>query len=225
MLDFGMNELGWKRLWMPTYYCPEVVDTITATEIKVCAYPDNPFEKAELPSMFEPGDVVLIVNFFGLKTASEYEPLYKAGVAIIEYHSHDPWSQWTQQSSADYVVVSLRKTLPISDGGAIWSRVTAPVPQSPPRENCSSPGVFDRLEAILMKSVYLNGGNIDKNEYLTLFQNATDTLTQTTSVPNLRIYGMSNFRQLCCTDFPGKTGGNKGKKTAAFYATKFWLIN
>lgn len=220
LLDFGMKELGWKRLWIPTYYCPEVVDTITATNIKICVYPDNPFDRAELPSMFESGDVVLVVNFFGLKNASEYEALFQAKVPIIEDHSHDPWSQWAQQSRADYVVVSLRKTLPIPDGGAIWSKTNAPVPQSPPMAGCNSPGVFEKLEAMLMKSVYLNGGNIDKNEYLPLFQKSADTLAQNTAEPTLRILGISKISAVVLRGFPWKEWRGQRQKNCSYLRDK-----
>jgi hypothetical protein len=40
---------------------------------------------------------------------------------LVEDHSHDPFSPWAVGSSADYAFCSLRKTLPVPDGGLLWS--------------------------------------------------------------------------------------------------------
>ncbi len=87
--------------------------------MEVVSYSNSPCDKVVLPTSVRKGDVLFIVNFFGLKAAGDYEKARELGIPVIEDHSHDPWSQWAIHSKADYVLVSLRKTLPIPDGGAI----------------------------------------------------------------------------------------------------------
>ena len=40
-------------------------------------------------------------------------------IVLIEDHIHDPLSDWSQSSNADYAVASLRKTLPVPIGAML----------------------------------------------------------------------------------------------------------
>lgn len=176
IIQYGREVLGWKRLWIPSYYCPEVVETIFATGISAKFYFDSPVDRVIVPRDVFPGDAILIVNFFGVKSREEYAEFFRLGIPVIEDHSHDPWSTWAMQSQASYLMASLRKTLPIPDGGAIWSNNGSPLPSQPLQKGPSSSVPVEKIEAMLLKTLYLAGKISDKARYLELFNSAKQKL-------------------------------------------------
>ena len=180
LLQFGMASLGWKRLWIPTYYCPEVVDTIFSTGIELAFYYDAPFDSVSLPSDIKHGDTILVVNFFGVKSMEEYAGVFQLGIPCIEDHSHDPWSTWAMENRADYNIASFRKTLPIPDGGAVWSNSGAQLPEKPVGNSRSASEIGEKIEAMLLKTIYLAGGLSEKEKYLMLFNHAKTKLAYST---------------------------------------------
>ena len=68
LLSCGIQHRGWLRLWIPGYFCQEVVETILSTSITVMVYENNPFEMrdewGDLP--FRAGDVILWLIILGL---------------------------------------------------------------------------------------------------------------------------------------------------------------
>lgn len=169
LLQHGRATQHWKRLLVPSYLCQEVVAS-ARQELPVVAYPDRPTmtEPAERSVAPAPGDVVLVVNTFGLRTARWALPAPQ-GVAVIEDHTHDPWSEWARTSRADYAIASLRKTLPLPDGGVLWSPVGQELPQplhaTPERQVASE----RKLAAQLLKALYLAGHAIEKETFRGLF--------------------------------------------------------
>lgn len=202
LLQFGKVSQGWQRLWVSTYNCPDVINTILSSGIEVVPYSDSPCDKVVLPTSVKKGDVLFVVNFFGLKTAGDYEKARELGIPVIEDHSHDPWSQWAIHSKADYVLVSLRKTLPIPDGGAIWSNSGSPLPAEPGPEALTSLSYVAKTEAMLLKSIYLSGGHASKQEYLNLFETAKMALNRETTLPELQIDGISQLSKNLLKFFP-----------------------
>ncbi len=113
------------------------------------------------------GEVVLNVALFG------NSPLpMPAGVTVIEDHSHDPTGIHACGSRADYAVASLRKTLPLPDGGVLWS----PRGLDMPPEVATTPGhdryTLRRLSAMALKQVYLDGGMVQHATFRSLFVNS-----------------------------------------------------
>src|SRR5262245_11442212 len=83
LLEMGVG-CGWKRLWLPTYYCKEVVEAVWASPLEVVFYPDTPFGTAPQPPRVVDGDVILIANLFGLRTQVDYTAFYSLGAPVIE---------------------------------------------------------------------------------------------------------------------------------------------
>jgi sugar transferase EpsL len=167
LLLLGMASNGWKRLWVPAYFCQEVLSDIAQTGIAMECYqswyPGNSGKK-RVP-IFTDGDVVLVVNFFGMYSAADMELDIGNASAFIEDHSHDPWSAWAFESKADYCVASLRKTLPIPDGGVIWSPKHRQLPALPELTAEHRLAAEQKLEGMSMKTSYLNGQASDKDGY------------------------------------------------------------
>jgi hypothetical protein len=164
LLDHGRSERGWRRLRIPSYFCQEVVAALLDAGLPVDVYEDRPTAPGDPLPTSRDGDVVLIVNTFALRSKP---PSYRRppGVEIIEDHTHDPSSLWAQTSEADWCVASLRKVLPVPDGGALWSprdhRPPAPPETCPEHEGAA----LRKLAAMTLKSAYLDGSNVSKDEY------------------------------------------------------------
>lgn len=106
-------------LWIPEYFCPDVVRALRRLA-NVKFYKDFPSEKNPRFETLLPrlGDIVLMVNFFGLRRGEEWSRWRDKNPEIktVEDHSHAPFSRWAERSGADYSFASLRKSLPLADG-------------------------------------------------------------------------------------------------------------
>jgi len=164
LVEHGRAHFGWQRLWMPSYFCQEVVAS-TKTAIELAIYSDTPETVPDFGDVqVRPGDAVFIANYFGLR--SRIVP--PAAAVIVEDHTHDPWSGWSRGSGADFCLASLRKTLPVPDGGLVWSprgHVLPPVREvTTERATASS----NRTAGMLLKRLYLEGGAISKEQFRAL---------------------------------------------------------
>ncbi len=166
LLQHGRAQLGWRRLWCPDFFCQEVLTALLTTGLELRVYRDDPDQAP--PSLgglaAEPGDAILVLNFFGLR-AGPVDYGVPAGVVVIEDHTHDPASPWARASAADYCVASLRKTLPIPDGGALWSPVGHQVPESRPATPARLMASAQKLAAMVLKTSYLEGSSVEKEAF------------------------------------------------------------
>lgn len=171
LLTDGMAQRGWRRLWVPSYFCQEVVSSISSSGIEIRRYPDNPLRPIPAqPGALEPGDVFFVVNYFGLRSRPRLPET--PGVAVVEDHTHDPWSHWAFNSSADYCVAALRKTLPIPDGAVLWSPRGAALPAAPASTPTRQAASADGLAAMVLKRRYLEGHRVEKRMFLELARQA-----------------------------------------------------
>jgi hypothetical protein len=165
LIRFGGGALGWERVFVPSFLCQEVVGALVSEGLGVEAYYDDPREPIDAPCP-GPGDALLIVNTFGVR-ARWRRPNGCAG-AVIEDHTHDPWSTWARTSDADYCLASLRKTLPMPDGGVIWSPAGLQLPDAPGLTPAHAAASARKLEAMLLKAFFLHGHAVEKDVFRTL---------------------------------------------------------
>lgn len=167
LLYHGMSARRWRRLWIPSYFCQEVVSSLASTGIETAVYPDSPM--MSMPDIEQictrPGDVILIVNFFGLRGTPGQAVVGRHGVEIIEDHTHDPSSHWAMTSSADWCVVSLRKTLPIPDGAVLWSPSGHTMPPAIAPTGDHAKASLEKLAAMTLKALYLNAHAVKKDDF------------------------------------------------------------
>lgn len=159
----------WKRIWIPTYFCYEVVEAIKETGIHVAFYTDAPtFDDINAISKisFLNEDVLLRMNYFGLRTWRDNAMI---PVSVIEDHSHDLNGDWVKNSNADWCIASLRKTLPLPEGGVVWSpkKHTNPTAIESTMENELLS--YKRFSAMLMKSLYLENLISSKDTFRKLY--------------------------------------------------------
>ena len=170
LISFGQASRNWRRLWVPSYFCQVVVASLLSTGIEVLTYPDSPrnsgcqFDNLE----FRPGDVLLLVNYFGLRDKLALPAIDRNSIEIIEDHTHDPWSHWAWSSNADWCVASLRKTLPIPDGGVLWSPAGHRLPPAASVTPEHRLAALNKFVAMVLKSLYLRNTPVKKEDFRSL---------------------------------------------------------
>ncbi|MDY7083581.1 MAG: hypothetical protein SYR96_00605 [Actinomycetota bacterium] len=163
------------RLHMPSFFCMGVAQVLAAHM--------SPAWYRDLPSPVRPGDVVLAQNLFGRSDGTVWREWIAAHpeVTVIEDHSHDPFGPWARTSTAAYAVASLRKTLPLPDGGLLWSPQGRDVPE--PVAGAAS-GSDLKLAAMVLKAAWLDGRPIAKDAFRALQQQGESALLGSESPPS-----------------------------------------
>ena len=148
---------GIRRLWIPDYFCPDVIRYWSALIETVLYYDDPRWPEPNWKSLRpDKHDLVVAVNYFGVRTKEPWEHWRsRHDCILLEDHSHDPVSSWALTSTADYAFSSLRKSMPISDGAICWSPVGLRLPRPPCTAN--SIGVELKLAAMAAKADFLEG--------------------------------------------------------------------
>jgi hypothetical protein len=158
----------WGRLHVPSFFCLGVAEALSAY-VPITWYrhlPDGAGPRLETLHA-RPGDVVLAQNLFGHDHQEPWDAWMRAhaGVTVVEDHSHDPFSDWARASTAPYAMASLRKTLPLPDGGLLWSPQGLDLPRPTGPE---SPGAHLKLAAMLLKQAWLDGRAVPKDDFRAL---------------------------------------------------------
>lgn|GEM_PF-776510 len=181
LMDFGFETRGWRRLWVPSYYCEDVVTSLSDSSVAIARYACGPLSEGMLPDS-EDGDVMLRVDYFGwgLSTLAD-----SWSAETIEDRTHDPFGQL--DSSGDFVMASLRKTLPIPDGGICWSPCGHALPEVPARCADHECAVMQRLAAMALKRLYLLGGGAAKEAHRELELSAEKAFLNGTVAPMTEI--------------------------------------
>ncbi|OUL35999.1 hypothetical protein BV372_08860 [Nostoc sp. T09] len=159
------SKINRLRLHIPSFLCMHFVGKLKKI-FDICWYRDLPTQESPDFQSLNPlaGDLVLAVNLFGIRQGKLWQDWQSQhqDIILIEDHSHDPFSAWAQESKAHYAIASLRKTLPIPNGGMIWSPQKMSLPQAICAESSAS---YKKLTAMLLKQAYLGGANISKHIY------------------------------------------------------------
>lgn len=172
LINFGRELYGWKRIWIPSYFCQKVVRSLLSGGIDLVTYPYSPLNFSDDSFQFntEPGDVLLLVNIFGLQGKPRVSDSQKNDLYIIEDHTHDPWSEWARESNADYCIASLRKVLPVPDGSILWSPLEKRTPQEAEVTDAIENASSLKFKAMVLKDLFLKGYPVQKDVYLNLFR-------------------------------------------------------
>lgn len=159
LVEWGRAVQGWRRILVPSYYCHDVTATILDL-LEVRTYPHAPMSFESSPVDAGPNDVILVVALFGMAPA----PGVLGNGVVVEDHSHDPIAPSAIQSRADYAFASLRKTLPLPDGGVLWSPRGLEGPTQRPITLEHDRAALQRLMAMTLKRHYLAGQPVRKAE-------------------------------------------------------------
>ena len=149
-------------LHLPDYFCQEVTDNWKQSGIPIKYYSDNPSKCSPdwgKSVHARPGDVVLAVNYFGVRNGENWNHWKNAhdAVILVQDHTHDPFSGWAINSRADYVLASIRKTFAVPDGAIVWSPSCRPLPAEPAHKGWSGSAL--KFAAMVYKMECLQGKN------------------------------------------------------------------
>ena len=110
-----------RTLWLPSYFCPWVVKAVKKYAWGVAFYGDSPLDSTPNLDSLRPGDsdIVVAVDYFGIRDLRFWARWKKSNpnTALIADISHSPFSAALSDDAFDVVFASLRKTMPITDGG------------------------------------------------------------------------------------------------------------
>jgi len=196
LINYHLKRKIWNTIYIPEYFCYEVVTSIMKTGIKIKYYYDYPLsnDNETISNLrFDKKDVILRMNYFGIRKKRDNS---KINIPVIEDHSHNLFSDWALNSNADWCVASLRKTLPLPEGGILWS---------PQNQKMNQPRVtkkhlqlsIDRYKAMKLKKEYLNCGDYKiKDEYLKIFHFTEKLFNQS------KTSGISNISKTLLKQIP-----------------------
>lgn len=159
-----IRQYGGQRLWIPDYFCYEVIETIKKkTGVDVVLYEDNPQCEGDVEKLsYKEGDVLLRMNYFGMRDLRRNKNI---PVPVIEDHSHDPFGHWALYSDADWCISSIRKSLPLPEGGMMWSPKGHKLLDVPQFSDENEKIAAIRWEGMGMKAAYLRGDDVSKDEF------------------------------------------------------------
>ena len=158
LIDLYRSQ-GWQRLWVPEYFCYDVIASLKEAGLNLCFYVDYPENNVNGNLNVRQGDAILRVNYFGMRS---YRSPEKLMVPVVEDHTHDLIGGWALKSNADWCIASLRKTLPIPEGGMLWSPMGLPLPKALAVSEENEKIAATRWEAMRLKARYLAGENVEK---------------------------------------------------------------
>lgn len=167
-----------KIVWMPDWLCFSMVEAAKQAGLKVQFYELDIQFKTSIDALdrsgFSDGDVVLMVNYFGLQDLSPVARIIKdvfPNAIVIEDDVQGYWCFAEKENPcADYRFTSLRKTFAVPDGGLVWTK------RSMPRATERNTFVSYKLEAGVLKSKRGSRGVKDE-DYLRLFSQGEDAIS------------------------------------------------
>lgn len=185
-----------KRFWIPSYYCYDSITRIESLGIQIVFYPCTPVsDLREIISSLgiKSKEAILVMNYFGLHSKVYYP---EHDFIIIEDHSHDPISEWALCSEADWCFASLRKTIPVADGGILWSPVGRSLPPEPETSRQAVQNFDRRYWAMKLKTNYLlTGTEFLKSNYLSVLRETEEAF------PSLPICAISDLSRQIIESF------------------------
>jgi hypothetical protein len=166
VLEQGIKNDGWEKVFFPSYYCHEVIHFIKELSIQVVYYDFNPFldfETKRINIEDVESNVIVNVDFFGLKKldVSSFQ-----NAKIIDDQTHNILD--LKNSKADYCFGSIRKELPIPMGGFCYSPKRYALPNAKYNSECEALAI-QKLSAMFLKKKYLEDALVTKDLFRMLF--------------------------------------------------------
>ena len=165
-----VNSLESRRIWLPNYLCRSIYDPINKAGKEILFYKINMdlSISEDFIKEIKDGDIVFIINYFGIIQNNIYEQLKKKDIKTISDITHslinmDKISYIVEIS--DFIICSLRKIGPFPDGAFLGSdKLDLPSCKNSIREDFS----FKRAGAMLSRG-YSKMNNFKNDENFTVF--------------------------------------------------------
>jgi len=148
-----------RRIWLPAYLCRAALEPVLHCRLRVSWYDitDDLAPRGEVQDAAA-GDFVMLVHFFGLTApARQLRSVCRArAMRFVEDCAHglpDPASSVQMGSFGDIAVFSLRKQLPVPDGGVLVVNDPAAPQPAPPSPRANRVGAALRLTQLAAERV------------------------------------------------------------------------
>ena len=159
------------KLWLPDWLCHTMVDAVEKAGFEYCFYELDSDFKATTDALdrsgFKDSEAVLMINYFGLQDLTGISKKIKAiypNAIVIEDDVQAYWAFAEKENPfADYRFTSLRKALPVPDGGLVKTKRPMPTAAG---ENTFAPL---KIKAGAMK-FHRGEEGINDEDYLKLFK-------------------------------------------------------
>lgn len=193
LIEFGIKQHKWKKIYLPSFYCYEVNSYIQKLPIQIQIYNCNPYsKKIQIDITNDSTNAVVCVDYFGLgmsrKFLSKFSKIY-----LIDDLTHNLKN--LKKSKAHYVFASLRKELPVPVGGVLYSdffydfeeRETSPI---------SNQISYQKITAMYLKLQYLNGKIKDKSFFRKNFSESEGNLSSSLKGSKMPVVSKEILNQL-----------------------------
>ena len=159
------------KLWLPDWLCHTMVDAVEKAGFEYCFYELDADFKATIEALdksgFKDGEAVLMINYFGLQNLTGISKSIKdayPNAVVIEDDVQAFWMFSEKENPfADYRFTSLRKALPVPDGGLVKAK--RPMPMATGENTFASL----KIKAGAMK-FHRGEKGINDEDYLKLFK-------------------------------------------------------
>lgn len=191
-LDFLIKNIKAKKpigkAYLPSYCCHSMIQPFLANDIEVIFY-NVLIEENRLTIKVDPNiecDLFYSIQYFGFvdeQLDDFIKKIKQQGKLIVEDATHSLFTAKAFHTEADYVFASLRKWTGLPGGALVWSKETLGDPASKIDPNKAY--IEKREAAYRLKRRYIEGELIEKNTFLTLFDEAEQILDK-------------DYRGYCC---------------------------
>ena len=160
-----------RKLWLPDWLCHTMVDAVEKAGFEYYFYELDADFKATIEALdksgFKDGEAVLMINYFGLQDLTGISKSIKDAYPNAVVIEDDVQAYWVfaekENPYADYRFTSLRKALPVPDGGLVKTERPRPMVTG---ENSFAPL---KIKAGAMK-FHRGKEGINDEDYLKLFK-------------------------------------------------------
>lgn len=175
-----MNNFNTQKVLLPDYLCESVRNCFSESNVTYY-HIDNEFhiDWEDMLKKCKSGIDVLYLHYFNGYIGNEYDfkKLWnlkrESSFMIVEDTTHSFLS--CKHTVGDYCICSLRKWFPIPDGGVLYSNRLLDT-----RDYKKNSWYLAKRIAMVKKGLYLEGHNIDKNDFLPIFAETEEILDSQT---------------------------------------------
>lgn len=206
-LKLLLSHINCTEIFLPNYICDSVIQSIPSNivihyySVDVHFQPDFSILN---DSPLSHTSIIYIMNYFGHYLSGEYQEYLrtikqKYKCIIIEDTTHSLLS--SNKALGDYCVCSLRKWFPIPDGGVLYSPTSL---NFLPKEELIPKPLSNKLTAMLLKSLHLQGTLDCNSVYRSIFATEESCLDLQDTIYSISLFSLDLLRYFSISNLQSK---------------------
>ncbi len=182
----ALGLMAGDTILVPAYVCESVLAAFELEGIQIVFYSVGPRLQVSLEAISDisiNAQAILVIDFFGFTSElrTSLNELSAKGLKIIYDISHSLIEVITKPIGyVDVYIASLRKLLPIPDGGLVWLRKEYDRRPDLPNEVCNHAEM--RVAAMILKAIWLQQQHEEKPRFREMFLEAEALLDNCTCI-------------------------------------------